>query len=81
MGWLSVPERQSDARNFEVVSTKYQEGKDDVGKAGDMEKGSAGLALIPAFGEYSCDTTAELELKPVRRSSSIYPFRGTFVPF
>jgi hypothetical protein len=57
MGWLSVPERQSDARNFEVVSTKYQEGKDDVGKAGDAEKGSAGLALIPAFGEYLCVTT------------------------
>lgn len=59
MGWLSVPERQSDARNFEVVSTKYQEGKDELGKAGDMEKGSAGLALIPAFGEYMCDITAE----------------------
>lgn len=47
-----MPERQSDARNFEVVSTKYQEGEPDAGKAGDSEKGSGGLALIPAFGEY-----------------------------
>lgn len=51
IGWLSVPERQSDARNFEVVSTKYQEGSPDAVKAGDIEKGGSGLALIPAFGE------------------------------
>jgi hypothetical protein len=70
MGWLSVPERQSDARNFEVVSTKYQEGED--GKATDMEKGNAGLALIPAFGEYLCVIIAEVKLMSSRRSSSVY---------
>jgi hypothetical protein len=46
MTWLAVPERQSDARNFEVVSTKYPERLEEGGR----DDGD-GLALIPAFGE------------------------------
>lgn len=44
--WLSVPERQSDARNFEVISTKYHERLEE-GRKDDGD----GLALIPAFGK------------------------------
>jgi hypothetical protein len=56
IAWLSVPERQQDARNFEVISTKYQDDlPEQLAGVEDVEKGnralSRGLALIPAFGE------------------------------
>ncbi|KAJ9091286.1 hypothetical protein QFC21_007275 [Naganishia friedmannii] len=54
IAWLSVPERQQDARNFEVISTKYQDDlPEQLAGVEDAEKGgralSRGLALIPAF--------------------------------
>jgi hypothetical protein len=59
--WLSVPERQQDARNFEVISTKYQDDlPEQLAEVEDADKRnrilSRGLALIPAFGEwYRCE--------------------------
>lgn len=60
--WLAVPERQSDARNFEVISTKYHERLEE-GRKDDGD----GLALIPAFGESSGDECCE-SLKRARSS-------------